>query len=97
MPKKVTIYHKETGAAELYTIDAREALNAHPDEWSAKPWTASKKASKKESALQAKHAGGGSWFIFDGDEKIGDAISKEDAEAFNALSDEEKAAFVKKD
>lgn len=38
MPNKVTIYHKETGAAELYSIDAREALNNHPEEWRSKPW-----------------------------------------------------------
>lgn len=38
MPKKVTIYHKETGAAELYSIDARPALANHPDEWRDRPW-----------------------------------------------------------
>lgn len=47
--------------------------------------------------LVAKHAGGGSWFVYSGDEKLGDAMSKDDAEAFNALSDEEKAAFLKKE
>ena len=40
MPHKVTIYHKETGPADLYTIDARDALQRHPGEWSAKPWPA---------------------------------------------------------
>lgn len=50
MPKKITIFHKETGAAELYTIDAREALNEHPDEWSSKPWPGSDEAKAEKKA-----------------------------------------------
>lgn len=49
MPRKVTIYHKETGPAELYTIDAREALQKHPTEWSDKPWEG-RRADAKDSA-----------------------------------------------
>ena len=48
------------------------------------------------SALVAKHAGGGAWFVYDGEEKVSESMSKEDAEAFNKLSDDEKAALVKK-
>ncbi|WP_377838712.1 hypothetical protein [Bosea sp. UC22_33] len=48
------------------------------------------------AGLIAKHAGGGSWFVYDGDEKLGEAMTKEDAEAFNKLSDADKAALVKK-
>ena len=48
------------------------------------------------TGLIAKHAGGGSWFVYDGDEKLGEAMTKEDAEAFNKLSDADKAALVKK-
>ncbi len=48
------------------------------------------------TGLTAKHAGGGSWFVYDGDEKLGEAMTKEDAEAFNKLSDADKAALVKK-
>lgn len=48
------------------------------------------------SALVAKHAGGGAYFIMDGDEKVSESMSKADAEEFNAMSDEDKAAFVKK-
>lgn len=44
----------------------------------------------------AQHRGGGRYFIMDGDNPVGEAMSKDDAEAFNALSDEEKAAFVAK-
>lgn len=59
MPKKVTIYHKETGEAELYSIDAREALNKHPNEWSSKPWDEAKGAKdKKPEADEAKGAKG---------------------------------------
>lgn len=54
------------------------------------------KAEKPEVALEARHVGGGAWFIMDGDNRIGEAMKKDDAEAFNALSDEDKAAFVKK-
>ncbi|CAM5194734.1 putative protein OS=Bosea thiooxidans OX=53254 GN=SAMN05660750_03333 PE=4 SV=1 [Bosea thiooxidans] len=45
----------------------------------------------------AQHRGGGRYFVMDGDVPLGEAMSKDDAEAFNALSDEDKAAFLKKD
>jgi hypothetical protein len=48
------------------------------------------------AGLTAKHVGGGAWFIMDGDERIGESMKKDDAEAFNAMSDEDKAAFVTK-
>ena len=44
----------------------------------------------------AQHRGGGRYFVMDGDNPVGEAMSKDDAEAFNALSDEDKAAFLKK-
>jgi hypothetical protein len=47
-------------------------------------------------SYEAKHVGGGSYFIMDGDNRVGEAMKKEDAEAFNALSDEEKAKFAAK-
>lgn len=55
-----------------------------------------KPAEPAASGLTAQHRGGGRYFIMDGDNPVGEAMSKEDAEAFNALSDEEKAAFVAK-
>lgn len=48
-------------------------------------------------ALEAKHVGGGVWYVMKGDERVSDGMKKEDADAFNALSDEDKAAFLKKD
>lgn len=44
----------------------------------------------------AEHRGGGRYFIMDGDKPVGDAMTKDDAEAFNAMSDEDKAAYLAK-
>lgn len=47
------------------------------------------------TGLHAKHKGRGKWSIFDGDKELKADLSKEDAEAFNAMSDDEKAEYVK--
>jgi hypothetical protein len=47
------------------------------------------------TGLHAKHKGRGKWSIFDGDKELKADLSKEDAEAFNALSADEKAEYVK--
>lgn len=44
--------------------------------------------------LKAEHHGGGKFNITKGEEVLLAGISKTDADAFNALSDEDKAAFV---
>lgn len=44
--------------------------------------------------LVAKHRGGGSYSIMRGDEEVKEGLSKADAEAFNGMSDEDKAAYV---
>ncbi len=45
--------------------------------------------------LEAKHRGGGSYSVLDADGKeLVEKLDKDAAEKFNALSDEEKAAFV---
>jgi hypothetical protein len=47
------------------------------------------------TGLTAKHRGGGSYSIMDADGKeILSGMSKDDAEAYNVLSEEDKAAFV---
>lgn len=47
------------------------------------------------SAYEAKHRGGGSYSILDADGKeVVDKLSKADAESFNAMSEDDKAAFV---
>lgn len=55
-----------------------------------------KSAEFQGHALKAVHRGGGSYSIMDGDKEVAEKLSKEDAEAFNAMSDEDKAAFVAK-
>lgn len=44
--------------------------------------------------LKAEHHGGGKFNITKGEEVLLSGISKADADAFNELSDEDKAAFV---
>lgn len=55
-----------------------------------------KKEPKKteESGLKAVHNGGGRFVIKKDGEVIKDGLTKADSDAFNALSDEDKAAYV---
>jgi hypothetical protein len=46
--------------------------------------------------LKAVHRGGGSFSIMRGDEEVAEKLTKADADAFNAMSDEDKAAYVAK-
>ncbi|GJD94144.1 hypothetical protein [Methylobacterium iners] len=39
MPKKVIAYHVKDGPVEMYSINVREAVTTHPDEWSMRPFT----------------------------------------------------------
>lgn len=47
-------------------------------------------------ALLAKHNGGGRYIITRGDETVLKGLTKDDADVFNAMSDEDKAAYVDK-
>lgn len=47
-----------------------------------------------KAPFQAKDKGGGWWAIYDADGKEVKSLRKDDAEIFNALSDEDKAAHV---
>ncbi len=47
------------------------------------------------SGYEAKHRGGGSYSVMMGDEEVVSGLDKNQAERFNALSDEDKAAQVK--
>lgn len=47
-----------------------------------------------DKGLKAEHHGGGKFNITQGEETLLEGLSKADADAFNALSDELKAAFV---
>jgi hypothetical protein len=53
-----------------------------------------KKGVTNDGALKAEHHGGGKFKITQGEETLLSDLSKADADAFNALSDEDKAAFV---
>lgn len=44
--------------------------------------------------LKAEHHGGGKFNITQGEQVLLSGLSKEDADAFNGLSDDDKAAFV---
>jgi hypothetical protein len=55
MPNKVTIYHKEQGAVEMWAVDANNALRSHSAEWSQKPWA---KAEEPKEAKDQKDKSG---------------------------------------
>lgn len=53
-----------------------------------------KTVTNPDPGLKAEHHGGGKFNITQGEKVLLSGISKADADAFNALSDEDKAAFV---
>lgn len=53
------------------------------------------KATEPSTSLKAEHHGGGKFNITNGETVLAKGLSKADADAFNALSDEEKAEYVK--
>lgn len=54
------------------------------------------KASLAPAPLKAEHHGGGKFNITQGETTVASGLTKADADAFNAMSDEDKAAFVAK-
>jgi hypothetical protein len=54
------------------------------------------KAKKTDDEIKAEHHGGGKFNITRGEEVLAKGLSKAEADAFNALSDEDKAAYVAK-
>lgn len=54
-PIKATrvVYHKETGAVEMYAIDATHAVSAHPKEWSYEPWDGSEGVERPDGQPRA--------------------------------------------
>ncbi|WJR67237.1 hypothetical protein QTA58_00235 [Neorhizobium sp. CSC1952] len=52
-------------------------------------------AKSEDNELKAVHRGRGSFSIMQGDKELKEGLSKEDADAFNAMSDGEKAEYVK--
>lgn len=51
-------------------------------------------ALKATTSLKAVHRGGGSWSVMRGEVEVKQSMTKEDAEAFNSLSDEDKEKYV---
>lgn len=105
MPEKMTIYHKNGETAVLDAIDGRHTLREHAAEWAANPWPkaeAAVPAPAKSSTtdpvapFEARVKERGWWGIFDATgAQIGGAVRETDATAFNALSEEDKAEYVK--
>lgn len=103
-------FHIDQGETEMYEVDANTAIRQHPLEWSSKEWTeeAAEKAraalakkngtaapDKPAKRFEAKHRGGGSYSIMDAEGKeVLDKLSRDDAELFNAGSDDEQDAFI---
>lgn len=102
MPEKMTIYRVGGERAEMDAVDARRTLQTHPNEWFGTAAAAKEAAPKKEApaaetpALEAKHRGKGSYSVLDASgAEVMEGLSKEDAEAFNAMTADEKAEYVK--
>lgn len=53
MLTKVKIYRVNGEEIELPSLDAREAVTNHPDEWALVPWTQMKRQTALERELQA--------------------------------------------
>jgi|GEM_PF-3593406 len=71
-------------------IDAKELMKGETEE-------GQKPAKDGDTSLKAVHSGGGSYAVKRGDEVVLKGMTKADAEAFNAMSDEDREALVKKD
>ena len=56
--------------------------------------TPMKDEAKQDGELKAVHHGGGKFKIVKGDDVLLSGLSKADADAFNAMSEEDKAAFA---
>jgi len=122
MPEQVTLHHKDGSKAKMDSVDARRALQEHPEEWSTSPFAKDKPTNNTPPAppitndglkvghipsevpalepkvYTAKHRGGGSYSIVDADgNEVMEKLSKDDAEAFNGMTAEEKAAYVQAD
>lgn len=53
-----------------------------------------KKEEKPQDGPQAVHRGAGSYSVVEGDKELVEKLTKDEAEAFNKLDAEAKAAFI---
>lgn len=86
---------------EAEVVDAKELTEAQIDGLDREGVKVNAKGGEGKSeektdapTVEAKHRGGGSYSIMQGDTELVEKLTKEDAEAFNAMSDEDKAAYV---
>lgn len=82
---------------EADVADAKELTEAQLDAFErdgVKVKAKGAKVKKDDTGLKAVHRGGGSYSIMQGETEVVEKLSKEEAEAFNVASDEDKAAFV---
>jgi hypothetical protein len=86
----------EPGQEVDVELSAAEAKVSKATGWFDMSGKAKAEPAGEPTGLVASHRGGGRYFVMDGNNAVGEAMTKEDAEAFNALSDEDKAAFVAK-
>lgn len=78
------------------TIELRDARIAELEK-GAQPKQKPKAEAGSAEKFEAKHRGAGSYSIMNAaGEEVGERLTKADAEAFNALSDEDKIAYLSK-
>lgn len=91
----------------IYASDGSEipvgtelSLKAEPTAWAGRYVVLSDDAGKTPvvnpaaDALLAKHRGGGSYSVMKGDEEVLDKLTRDQAEAFNALSADDQALAI---
>lgn len=85
----------DAGKSADLDVSEGEAAAAKATGWFSRPKDGEVEQSP-ETGLKAEHHGGGKFNITKGEEVLLQGLSKADADAFNAMSDAEKAAFVAK-
>lgn len=91
-------YTVVAAGAEGEVVTKRDLTEEQIDAYARDGVKVSEKKGKKggDAGLKAEHHGGGKFNITKGEEVLLQGLSKADADAFNAMSDEDKAAFVAK-
>lgn len=80
---ELTVKEEPTGWAGRYTVLGAESAEKTPV------------TNEPKGPFEARDKGQGWWAIYDADgAEVGKAMRKDDAEAFNAASDDDKAAFL---
>jgi hypothetical protein len=90
----VTLKEEPKGWAGRYDILDGESASEDKAKDKGGAKTALLNPAEAKAPFQAKDKGGGWWAIYDADGKEVKSLRKDDAEIFNALSDEDKAAHV---